>query len=119
MCCRAGGDLFVLRVDRPHKAIAAARQGLDPKLPSGCLAEHSPQRGNLDREIALLDGEPGPCSLNQRIFRYRDTALFYQNAQQPHGSPSQRDRLAATEKDRRLGIEAERAKGVTRQRRQF
>ena len=115
VCCEAGDNLFVLGVDRPHKSIAAAGQGLDPTVPAGRLAQHSPQRGNLDCEVTFLDGEAGPCRLQQRILRYWGATPFDQHAQQSHGSRPERDRRAATEEDRRLGVETEWAKGVTRQ----
>ena len=79
--------------------IAASRQGLDPALAAWLLAEHPTQRGDLDREVALLDGDTVPRGVHQPILGDRDARPLHEHAQQGDCALAQRDGLGAAEQD--------------------
>ena len=54
---------------RPDVPVSSARQCLDPTLSAGFFLQHSPQRADLDCQIAVLDSETGPRSFDKRILR--------------------------------------------------
>jgi hypothetical protein len=63
------GAIFVR--DRTHEPVAAARQCLDPAVATRLLAKYPPERSNLDCQIALFDGQAGPCCIDQLVFGKR------------------------------------------------
>ena len=96
------------RADEP---IATSGQGLNPTLAAGLLAKHPTQCCDLDREVALLDGEAGPRGFDQRILGDWDPRPLHQHAQHRDGTLAKRDGFGPAEQDPRLRVKTERDRG--------
>jgi hypothetical protein len=57
----------IFRDGRSDEPVTTARQGLNPTLAAGHLAERATQRGYLHRQIAVLDREARPRRLHQCV----------------------------------------------------
>jgi hypothetical protein len=80
-------------------------QASAPGLACGPAAE----RGDLDREIALLYRKPGPCRRDQFVFRHNGALTLDEHAEQRDGAPPDRHRLAAPIENGRIEIQPERS----------
>ena len=106
-------DRSVLRIgDRADEPIPAARQGHDPILPAGLLAERPTQGSYLHRQIALLDGEARPCRLKERVLGDQRSGALNKYAKQRHRTFAQRDGFSAPEEGHTLGVEAKRTECI-------
>src|SRR5215470_13341404 len=76
-----------------HKSIAAARHRLDVCVLIRAFAECPPERGHIDREIALLDKAVRPYLLHQGLFIDSFSAVPYKNDQNVEDFWSDRDNL--------------------------
>jgi len=96
---RLHGACLPFGANRPDESVAATRQRLNPALAAGRRGEHPPQRCDLYREVALLDGHAGPRGLEQGVFGDRCAGLLEQLAQQCGCAPADRERFGAAKKD--------------------
>ena len=102
---------------RPDIAIAATRHGLDPICVAAGVVENPAQRRDLDRQITILDGQPRPGRLEQRVLGNRDACPLQKQPEQSYRALAQHDRLRPAEQDFRVRIEPERAEFVRRRHR--
>jgi hypothetical protein len=88
-CARGpcAANLF-LNANRTREAITASRQCLNPALTAGLLGEHAPQCGNLNGQVAFLDGKAAPCDRDQRILGNGRTRVLHKYAQQRDRPPA-------------------------------
>ena len=98
---------------RPDIAIAATRQRLDPVRAAG-LAERPAQGGDLDGQVAVLDGQPRPGRFEQRVLGDGRAGVFQKLAQQCHGALAKDHRLAVAKQDFGGRVEPERTEFVSR-----
>src|SRR5262249_8252120 len=81
---RRGGGLDDDLANRPHESIAAPRHRFYPMLATGNRRERAADRGDLHREVALLDNETLPRGLEDALLgnvllRVLDQCLQYRD----------------------------------------
>ena len=104
-----GGGRAFARLDGADEAVADARNRRDPVGAAGHRPEELAQRGDLDREVALLDGRPLPRRIHQIRFRHHLAGLLQQRAEQEHPAVPDRNGQALPEKHPGLRVQDERA----------
>ena len=94
------------RDGRADVAVPSAGQGLDPAYVA-CFAQHPPQGGDLDAEIAFFDRKPWPCSFDQCFSGYWLARSFEQQPKQGDRTAAKRDGFPAPQERFRLCVDPE------------
>ena len=97
------------RLDGSHEAITDARNRRDPVGAAGHGPEEPAQRGDLHRQIALLDGCSLPRRIHQIRFRHHLAGVLEQRTEQENPAVPDRTRQALPEKHPGLRVQDERA----------
>ena len=107
---RFGSD----RAQRPDVAVTAARQRLYPGGSPFDVGKHPAQSGDLDGQIAFLDGKPRPGRIHQCVLGYRRSRPLQKQPKQRDRAASERDRFGPAKEYLGVGGEAERTDFVDR-----
>ena len=89
---------------RTNIAVATAWQCLDPVLATGFFPKDAQQRRDLYAQIAFLDREVRPGSLNQRILRNRHSRPLHQRPKEGGRALPQHNRAVTAKQDLGLRI---------------
>jgi hypothetical protein len=101
----------VLLGRKPDEAVADARHRCDPVAAIGDWPELLPERGDLDREVALLDRQVAPARPHQIGFRQHLAGRGKKCLQQAQALAADGNRLPLPEKPPALRIKDERTEG--------
>ena len=98
------------RYRRPNVAVATTGQGLNPVRAGARFFKNTAQRGNLNRQIAVLDRKPGPGSLDQSVFGNRIAFPLQKQSKQRNRALTQHGRFSIAKQYAGVGVDAERTK---------
>ena len=98
--------------DLGDEAIAAPGDGLDVLLPAALLAQSLPQRGDVLRQVVLLDEAVGPDLPHQLLLAEHVAAVLHQREQGVESLRRQRHGTPLAEQDALIGVQPEDPEGV-------
>ena len=97
------------RLARADEAIADAGDRRDPLAAVGRRTKKLPNRGDLNREVALLDGRPRPPRVHEIGLGDHLARTLQKSFQEPNAATSDGERFTVTEKRPAFWIEQERS----------